>query len=97
MSFQDWQTAVLPKVQGTWNLHHASIGLDLDFFLLFSSWSGLVGQWGQANYAAVSLPPQPFRSIRRLTNPFPREMLSLIHLYNIEDNKASRPRLWKLA
>lgn len=55
MSFADWQTAVQPKVDGTWNLHHASCGLELDFFLLFSSWSGLVGQWGQANYAAVSV------------------------------------------
>lgn len=55
MSYEDWQTAVQPKVLGTWNLHYASLGLDLDFFLLFSSWSGLVGQWGQANYAAVSV------------------------------------------
>lgn len=39
-----------PKVDGTWNLHKAI--KDLDFFVLFSSFSGLVGQWGQANYAA---------------------------------------------
>lgn len=54
MSFKDWKTDTQPKLRGTWNLHNVSIkrGLDLDFFLLFSSWTGLFGQWGQANYAA---------------------------------------------
>lgn len=53
MSFDDWQTATAPKVQGTWNLHNA-LPEDLDFFILFSSYSGIVGQWGQANYAAAN-------------------------------------------
>ncbi|UNI16448.1 Type I Iterative PKS [Purpureocillium takamizusanense] len=53
MSFADWTTAVSPKVEGTWNLHHA-ITSELDFFILCSSYSGIVGQWGQANYAAAN-------------------------------------------
>lgn len=53
MSFDDWQIATGPKVQGTWNLHHV-LPQDLDFFILFSSYSGIVGQWGQANYAAAN-------------------------------------------
>ncbi|KAI0110540.1 putative polyketide synthase [Hypoxylon sp. NC0597] len=53
MTFSDWTTAIEPKVQGTWNLHNA-ITSDLDFFLLFSSFSGIVGQPGQANYAAAN-------------------------------------------
>ncbi|KAI0835188.1 putative polyketide synthase [Hypoxylon sp. FL0890] len=53
MTFSDWTTAVEPKVQGTWNLHNA-ITSELDFFLLFSSFSGTVGQLGQANYAAAN-------------------------------------------
>lgn len=53
MSFDDWTTAVAPKVQGTWNLHNA-IKTELDFFILCSSYSGIVGQWGQANYAAAN-------------------------------------------
>jgi hypothetical protein len=53
MSFDDWKTAVAPKVQGTWNLHHA-ISTELDFFVLCSSYSGIIGQWGQANYAAAN-------------------------------------------
>jgi hypothetical protein len=56
MTFEDWNAAVGPKVQGTWNLHHAlkRHGSSLDFFLLFSSTSGTVGQPGQANYSAAN-------------------------------------------
>lgn len=56
MSHEDWTTAIEPKVKGTWNLHNTTIsaGCDLDFFLLFSSISGIIGQPGQANYASAS-------------------------------------------
>jgi acyl transferase domain-containing protein/NADPH:quinone reductase-like Zn-dependent oxidoreductase/SAM-dependent methyltransferase len=53
MSYENWYTAIRPKVDGTWNLHNA-LSFDLDFFVLFSSTSGLVGQYGQANYAAAN-------------------------------------------
>lgn len=56
MTFDQWNAAILPKVQGTWNLHNATVsaGLDLDFFVLFSSLSGIIGQPGQANYASAN-------------------------------------------
>lgn len=56
MTLQDWEAARSPKVQGTWNLHNASISskTNLDFFLLFSSVSGVLGQPGQANYASAN-------------------------------------------
>ncbi|KAL4885438.1 KR-domain-containing protein [Aspergillus karnatakaensis] len=54
MSFEEWQTSVQPKVEGTWNLHHATLSADLDFFLLFSSICGITGQWGQGNYNAAN-------------------------------------------
>ncbi|KAF5121796.1 Highly reducing polyketide synthase gloL [Metarhizium anisopliae] len=55
MSFADWNTAVGPGVRGTWHLHEAISDInELEFFVLLSSCSGIVGQWGQANYAAAN-------------------------------------------
>ncbi|KAM4058125.1 KR domain-containing protein [Hirsutella rhossiliensis] len=54
MSYDEWTASTAPKVRGTWNLHNASLSAktDLDFFTMFSSVSGIVGQAGQANYAS---------------------------------------------
>jgi NAD(P)-dependent dehydrogenase (short-subunit alcohol dehydrogenase family)/acyl carrier protein len=41
-----------PKALGAWNLHKFSAGLELDFFVMYSSAAGLVGSPGQANYCA---------------------------------------------
>ncbi|KAJ5916406.1 Acyl transferase/acyl hydrolase/lysophospholipase [Penicillium tannophilum] len=54
MTMKEWNTAVDPKIKGTWNLHNASISADLDFFILFSSISGIFGQPGQMNYAGAN-------------------------------------------
>ncbi|RDW64324.1 type I polyketide synthase [Aspergillus mulundensis] len=54
MSFTQWQAAFAPKCQGTWIIHNALLKhrRRTDYFLLFSSLSGLIGQTGHANYAA---------------------------------------------
>lgn len=36
-----------PKVQGSWCLHNLFADRPLDFFVLFSSWAGLLGEVGQ--------------------------------------------------
>ena len=51
MTFKDWQLALAPKVQGTWNLHHA-LPKGMDFFICLSSVTGIIGSGGVANYAA---------------------------------------------
>src|SRR5262249_55269816 len=42
------------KIAGGWNLHQASRGMELDFFVLFSSVTSLLGSPGQGNYAAAN-------------------------------------------
>ena len=51
MTAEDWETATKPKIQGSWNLH-MQLPCDLDFFILLSSISGIIGSGGQSNYAA---------------------------------------------
>jgi polyketide synthase PksN len=49
---QDELRAVLaPKVQGVVNLDEATSGMELDFFVMFSSMAGVLGNVGQADYA----------------------------------------------
>jgi acyl transferase domain-containing protein/acyl carrier protein len=43
-----------PKVAGAWHLHSLTEGLDLDFFVLFSSITALFGSPGQGSYAAAN-------------------------------------------
>ncbi|GAB1206304.1 hypothetical protein APSETT445_004989 [Aspergillus pseudonomiae] len=54
MSYDDWYRPISPKVVGTWNLHNATLDLDIEFFVVFSSISGLCGNAGQANYASAN-------------------------------------------
>jgi len=50
-SWSRFSTVLGPKVWGAWNLHSLTIDAPLDFFVLFSSVAGLLGNAGQANHA----------------------------------------------
>ncbi|KAI1799346.1 hypothetical protein F4811DRAFT_557890 [Daldinia bambusicola] len=73
MTMDDYSAAVHAKVQGTKTLHEISEELreqksdhSLDFFTMLSSTSGIVGNKGQANYAAANTFLDAFASYRRL-------------------------------
>ncbi|KAJ5295280.1 hypothetical protein PENANT_c001G08927 [Penicillium antarcticum] len=51
LSYEDWQVAIKPKVQGSWNLHE-TLPKGMDFFVMLSSVAGIFGNRGQSNYAA---------------------------------------------
>lgn len=68
MNYNEWRSALAPKVQGTWNLHHAVQKESLDFFVLFSSISGVCGNTGQANYAAANTFLDAFVTYRQKLN-----------------------------
>ncbi len=54
-----------PKVLGTWNLHHHTLGEPLDFFVLFSSVASVFGNPGQGNYVAANAFLEGFTAFRR--------------------------------
>lgn len=53
-TYQDWVDVVQPKYQGAWNMHNAFLDHKLDFFIMLSSISAVIGNRGQAAYAAAN-------------------------------------------
>ena len=54
---QDWDRfsrVMAAKVEGAWNLHTHTRHLPLDFFVMFSSISSLLGSAGQTNHSAAN-------------------------------------------
>ena len=53
-TWERFQKVARPKIAGAWNLHAATRALPLDFFVLFSTGSAVLGSAGQGNYAAAN-------------------------------------------
>lgn len=51
---REWESVLAPKVHGLWNLDEATKNMPLDFFVTFSSVAGVMGNAGQADYAAAN-------------------------------------------
>ncbi|MDF1754990.1 MAG: amino acid adenylation domain-containing protein [Verrucomicrobiales bacterium] len=47
-----FDSVLLPKMLGAWNLHEATLGIELDDFICFSSFSAFIGAVKQSNYNA---------------------------------------------
>ncbi|KJZ74256.1 hypothetical protein HIM_06262 [Hirsutella minnesotensis 3608] len=54
MTHGDFDQVIEAKVSGTWNFHRALASHQLDFFVVLSSVAGIVGNRGQAAYAAAN-------------------------------------------
>ena len=68
---QSWQTiepVLRPKVQGAFNLHAAaaSLGQTLDFYLLQSSATSMLGNFGQSGHGAACAFLDGLAAMRRL-------------------------------
>jgi hypothetical protein len=68
MTLDDFVAGVRPKVQGTWNLHNHLSKTDIDFFVMLSSISGVIGNTSQAQYAAASAFLDAFADYRNSLN-----------------------------
>ncbi len=64
-SWPRFEQVLAPKLQGTWHLDRLSEGQPLDFFVMFASGSGLLGNPGQANYVAANVFMDAFAYHRR--------------------------------
>lgn len=54
MTYSDYDAVIKSKVDGVWNLHDCLLASPLDFFITISSLAGIVGNRGQAAYAATA-------------------------------------------
>lgn len=54
LSWSRVASVLAPKINGAWLLHRLTRNLPLDFFILFSSSTALLGTPGQANHAAAN-------------------------------------------
>ncbi|KAI0008838.1 hypothetical protein F4779DRAFT_628218 [Xylariaceae sp. FL0662B] len=67
MTWDDWHESRAPKIKGTWNLHTLFNNKSLDFFIVFSSISGILGNASQANYASANTYMEALCQHRRQT------------------------------
>ncbi|KAF8419074.1 putative polyketide synthase [Tirmania nivea] len=65
MDYRNFQVALHPKIKATWNLHNQLAHAPLDFFIMLSSTTAVVGNLGQSNYAAGCSFQDAFAHFRR--------------------------------
>ena len=65
MTFEDYDVVLKAKLDGVWNLHNLLSSHPVSFFVTLSSLAGMVGNRGQAAYAATSTFMNSFVAYRR--------------------------------
>jgi NADPH:quinone reductase-like Zn-dependent oxidoreductase/acyl carrier protein len=65
MTWDRFDAVMRPKALGAWNLHQSTAPRALDFFVLFSSFAGLTGTRGAANYAAANVALDSLAHLRK--------------------------------
>ncbi len=63
-----FRKVMAPKATGAWNLHTQTLACPLDFFVLFSSVTSLIGNPGQGNYCAANAFLDALAQYRRARN-----------------------------
>ncbi|KAK6530124.1 hypothetical protein TWF694_003493 [Orbilia ellipsospora] len=76
MTYEQWQNAVRPKVEGTSNLNDLFQSRDLDFFVILSSTTAILGNSGQANYTAAGT-YQDALALMRVQNGLPAVSINI--------------------
>jgi zearalenone synthase (highly reducing iterative type I polyketide synthase) len=64
MTYELWQEAIKPKIQGSWLLHKL-LPRDMDFFVMLSSIAGVVGNRSQTSYATGNTYQDALAKFRR--------------------------------
>ena len=82
MTLSAFNGTMRPRVLGTLNIHRATLNMDLDFFLLWSSWTKILGSASQANYMASSAFMDAFAQYRQGL-ALPATSLSLGHMLDV--------------
>ena len=59
------ETVIAPKLLGAWNLHLATLDVPLEYFVLYSSITTIIGNPGQANYVAANASLEGLATMRR--------------------------------
>ncbi|KAB8261609.1 hypothetical protein BDV32DRAFT_137194 [Aspergillus pseudonomiae] len=92
LTYENWKETLSPKVQGTWNLHEVLLEETLDFFVAFSSVSGVMGHHGQISYSAANTFLNSFVQYRRLRG-HPASVINLGCVDEIGYLATDNPRL----
>ncbi|KAK8112196.1 uncharacterized protein PG998_008653 [Apiospora kogelbergensis] len=82
MTLDDFNKTMRPRVIGTINLHEALLQAPLDFFMMWSSWTSILGSLSQGNYTASNAFMDEFTR-HRLALGLPATSLSLGHMLDV--------------